>query len=177
VAAPEYVPIDPTEIPRVYTSPPRLDEAWVADRPGDVVHGGQPSGPLLGNQGPDTGYVLKLARRFDDRLVLAPGEHAADVVAGCVQVAAKRASSFGRAPVIGDLEMAFTVWGFLSEAPDDLVEFRKPLFAEIHHPHHYAERRRIADMVPEEVLRRPLSRIATTMGQGWQRILSPGARA
>ncbi len=176
MAAPEYVPIDPTEIPRAYTSPPRLDEAWWADRPGDVVRQGQPSGPLLGNQGPDTGYALKLAERFRDRLVLAPGEHADDVIEGCVQVAGKRASSFGRAPVIGDLEMAFTVWGFLSEAPDDLVEFRRPLFAEIAHPHHYAERRHIADLVSEEVLRRPLSRVTSTMAQGWQRILSPASR-
>lgn len=176
MAAPEYVPIDPTETPRVYESPPRLEQAWLADRPGDVVHGGQPSGPMLGNQGPDTGYALKLAGHFRDRLVLAEGEHADDAVAGCVQVAAKRASVFGRAPIIGDLEMAFTIWGFLSEAPDDLVEFRRPLFAEIAHPHHYAERRRIADAVSEDVLRRPLSRITNTMAQGWQRILNPSAR-
>lgn len=177
MAAPEYVPIDPTEIPRVYVSPPRLDEPWRADRPGDLARRGQPSGPMLGNQGPDTGYALRLAERFRDRLVLAPGEHADDVIAGCVQVAAKRASSFGRAPVIGDLEMAFTIWGYLAEAPDELVAFRKPLFAELHHPHHYAERRLIADMVSEDVLRRPLSRVASTMAQSWQRILSPTARA
>jgi hypothetical protein len=176
VAAPEYVPIDPTEIPRVYVSPPRREEPWSAHRPGDLVRG-QPSGPMLGNQGPDTGYALKLAERFRDRLVLAPGEHTDDVIAGCVQVAAKRASAFGRAPVIGDLEMAFTIWGYLSEAPDDLVAFRKPLFAEIHHPHHYAERRLIADMVTEELLRRPIARVTSTMAQGWQRILSPAARA
>ena len=177
MAAPEYVPIDPTEVPRVYTSPRRLDATWRAERPGDLVRRGQPSGPLLGNQGPDTGYALKLAGHFRDRLVLTPGEHADDVVAGCVEVGAKRASSFGRAPVIGDLEMAFTIWGFLSEAPDDLVEFRAPLFAEIAHPHHYAERRLIADMVSEDVLRRPLTRITATMAQGWQRILSPASRA
>lgn len=149
----------------------------MADRPGELVRRGQPSAPLLGNQGPDIGYALKLAELFRDRLVLAEGEHADDVLAGCVQVAMKRAAAFGRAPVAADLEMAFTIWGFLSEAPADLVEFRRPLFAEVSHPHHYAERRRIADLVSEDVLRRPPARLTATLAQGWQRILAPAGRA
>lgn len=176
MAAPEYVPTDPTEHPRTYGSPPRLEEPWLADRDGELVRVGQPTGPLLGNQGPDIGYAFKLAELIRDRLVLAEGEDADDVVSGCVQVAMKRAAAFGRAPVMADLEMAFTIWGFLSEAPDDLVEFRRPLFAEVAHPYHYAERRVIADMVSEETLRRPLARLTATLAQGWQRILAPAAR-
>jgi hypothetical protein len=166
VAAPEYVPVDSTTKPRAYGSPPRRIEPWAATRPGEVVHDGQPDGPMLGNQGPDIGYALHLAESVRDQLVLAEGEHADDVLAGTVEVAMKRASVFGRAPVIHDLTFALTVFGFLSEAPDDLVEFRRPLFAEVAHHHHYAERRRIADLVGEDVLRRPIGRV---VAGGWQR--------
>jgi len=94
---------------------------------------------------------MTLARRFVDRLVLTEGEQAADAVAGCVAVAMRRASGFGRAPMIGDLEMAFGVWGFLATAPDDLVALRKPLFGGA--SHHYAHQRHIADMVAPATLR------------------------
>jgi hypothetical protein len=138
----------------VYESPPWRPEPWLADRPADLV-GGQPEGPLLGHPGPDQGYSLKLARRFEGRLVLTPGEHEDDAIAGCVAVANKRASLFGRAPMIHDLTVAFTLWGFLSEADPALVAARKPRFAAAALAAHYLERRRIADAVPAEVLRRP----------------------
>ena len=169
MAAPEYVPVDTTDSPRTYGSPPRRTDPWVADRPGEIVQDGQPTGPMLGNQGPDIGYALHLAEAVRDRLVLTEGEHADDVLAGCVEVAMKRASLYGRAPVIHDLTFALTIFGFLSEADDELVAFRRPLFAGVAHDHHYAERRGIADMVGLDVLRRPLNRLAAG---GWQRTLN-----
>lgn len=174
MAAPEYVPVDTTIKPRTYTSPPRLGEPWKADRPGEIVGLGQPTGPMLGNPGPDIGYALHLAEQVRDKLVLAEGEDADDVLAGLVQVAMKRAALFGRAPVIHDLTHALTIFGFLSEADEELVAFRRPLFAEISHGHHYAARRRIADMVDEEVLRRPLSRLQAA---GWRRLLGADVSA
>jgi hypothetical protein len=170
VAAPEFVPVSPTDHPRVYGSPPRLADPWVAARPGELVGEAQPAGPMLGTQGPDLGYALKLATTVRDRLVLTEGEHADDAVAGCTAVAMKRASLFGRAPVIHDLTMAFTLWGFLDEAPAELVAFRKPLFAEVASHHHWAERRRIVDLVPDEVLHRPHTQLRVS-GEGWKRLL------
>ena len=38
-----------------------------ADRPGEVVAGGQPRSTRLGNQGPDQGYVLKIVRSFEGK--------------------------------------------------------------------------------------------------------------
>ena len=87
-----------------------------------------------------------LVRRFADRLELAPGEHAHDVEAGCVGVAMSRASLFGRAPVIHDLELAFTVWGYLGGAPPELVTYRQPLFSGA--SHHYWDQRKIVDKAP-----------------------------
>lgn len=152
MAAPEYVPKPSGDRRRVYESPPADPAAWVADRPAEIP-GRQPAGGRFGNQGPDQGYAIKLANQFKGRLVLTPGEHEADAISGCVQVANKRASLFGRAPMVHDLTMAFTLFGFLAEADPSLVELRRGYFAAAHLPAHYTERRQIAALVPEETLR------------------------
>lgn len=153
MAAPDYVPNEAAASDRHYVSPPRRPEPWVADRPAELT-GGQPTGAGLGVPGPDQGYALRLARRFEGDLLLGPGEDAADAVAGCVGVALKRAALFGRAPVSADLEVAFRVFGFLPPGLGEaLVAWRKELFARVSHPHHYAEARHLVDMVPEAVLR------------------------
>ena len=113
-------------------------------------------GAGLGVPGPDQGYALRLARRFEDRLVLSPGEDMEDVVVGCVGVALKRAALFGRAPVSADVEIAFRVFGFMPPAPEEsVVAWRKGLFAGVSHPHHYAEARQLVDLVSEAALRMP----------------------
>jgi hypothetical protein len=151
MAAPEYVPRPKDEHPRVYESPPWAPAPWFADRPGEL-DGPQPHGPRLGYPGPDQGYALRLVRHFEGKLVLTPGEHEEDAIAGCVEVANKRASLFRRAPVIHDLSMAFMIWGFLAEADPELVRLRKRYFSAISNPQHYSERRRVADVVPVAVL-------------------------
>jgi hypothetical protein len=160
VAAPEYVPVDSNADPRTYGSPPRLEAPWAADRPGELVGPGQPLGLMLGNQGPDLGYALKLANSMRDRLALAPGEHVDDIIAGCTAVAMKRSALFGRAPVIHDLTLAFTIWGYLDHPPTEVVEARRELFAEVANHHHWAERRRIVDMVPDDLLRRSHTQVS-----------------
>ncbi len=153
MAAPEYVPRSVTETARTYVSPPRRPDEWMADRPAELAEG-QPDGPGLGYQGPDQGYALRLVRFFDGQLVLTEGEHASDVEAGCVVVALRRASMFGRAPVIHDLTVAFSIWGFLDAADPELVALRRPLFEGIAHPHHGAGRHRVAELIDADVLRR-----------------------
>jgi hypothetical protein len=143
---------------------------WTATRPGDLV-GRQPTGPVLGKQGPDQGYALVLAERFHDRLVLTEGEDSHDVTAGCLGVGLARASLFGRAPVIHDLELAFGVFGFLDPAPADLVEFRRPLFAGA--SHHYWEQRAIVDLVPEATLRLTPAEVRRRLGE-WRSLLEVG---
>jgi hypothetical protein len=138
---------------RVYESPPRRPDPWLAERPGDFM-GAQPRGDLLGTPGPDPGYALKLAEElFVPKLQL--GDVAVDdAVAGCLAVALKRSSMFGRAPIARDLRLAFRLWGFLDEpAPPELAELRRRLFEEASHPHHYRRTRIIADTVPESTLR------------------------
>ena len=110
MAAPKYVPTLPTDSPRTYDSPDHVPDDWRPDRPGDL-DGAQPRGPQLGTQGPDQGYALKLANLLRAALQLQPGERAEDAVRGCLGIALRRASLFGRAPVIHDLRLAFTIWG------------------------------------------------------------------
>jgi hypothetical protein len=171
VAAPEYVPQPAIQHVRSYSSPPRRPGSWRAERPGEV-EGRQPRGERLGAQGPDQGYVYLLARRFEGRLHLSPGEHAEDAIAGCVGVALKRASLFGRAPVMPDLTVAFTVWGFLRDAPQELVDVRRPLFAEVANPNHYPEQRRVVDAVPEESLRKTPQDVAEAHQRDWRSLLT-----
>ncbi len=167
MAAPEYVPRPKAEKARVYESPPWNGDTWFADRPADLA-AGQPLGPRMGYPGPDQGYALKLARRFEGTLSLAENEHEADAIAGCVAVALKRASLFGRAPILADLRVAFTVWGFLAPAPPELVSLRQPLFEEVASSHYYSERRRIVDLVPIAVLRLTLEQVQQQAAADWR---------
>ena len=171
VSQPQNVPVSPVATPH-YASPPRRDREWNADRPGDVFATGQPEGDLIGSQGPDQGFAIKLAKELEDELTLSKGEHFDDVVAGCVAVALKRASAFGRAPVVHDLRCAHAVFGFDSASADpELVKLRSELFEEVHHPHHYAERRAIADAVPTDFLRRPHQKVIADAAD-WRSVLS-----
>jgi hypothetical protein len=142
-----------------------------------VIEAGQPRGERLGNQGPDQGYMLSLARRFEGKVTLRPGEHEKDALAGAVGVALKRASLFGRAPVVHDLTVALTIWGFLGEAPDDLVELRMPLFEEVWHPHHYDELRQLVDLVPEAALRLSPAQVAEVHRADWRSLLGAPSTA
>lgn len=147
---PDYVPIAAADRVRPAERMPVPDN-WRPDRPADMTGTQRQSGPRFGNPGPDQGYALKLARLLAPRLTAAPGEHLEDATAGCLAVGLKRASLFGRAPVIFDLELAFTVWGYLGSPPADLVAFRVPIFQGA--DHHYETQRAIADRVSEATLR------------------------
>lgn len=176
MAAPDYVPPFTTRPARTYASPPRRPTQWTADRPADLDEG-QPAGPGLGWQGPDQGFVLRLVRLFDDSLVLTPGEDHDDVTAGCVSVALRRASMFGRAPVVHDLTVAFSAWGFLAPAPADLVALRRPLFEGLSHPHHHAGRHRIGELVDGDVLRLGPDAVASAVAADWRVAIDVDAAA
>ncbi len=168
MSAPRHFP-SRIDGPKAYVSAPRRAGSWLANRPGEVVGGPQPSGPAVGNQGPDQGYVHKLARRFEDELVLSEGERAADVLEGACAVGLRRASLYGRAPVADDLRVALTVFGYLSEAAAELVDFRRPLFEELHHlTFHYSTARQIADLVPEATLRMDPPAVAAVCADDWR---------
>jgi hypothetical protein len=153
MAAPKYAPTG-GHPSKYYSSPDVVPDAWDPERPG-AVEGLQPRGERLGAQGPDQGYALTIANKLAPRLQLSGDERLDDAIRGCVGIALRRASMYSRAPVVHDLHIAFTIWGFYDEnAPDDLVERRVELFEGVGNVnHHYAEGRILADMVPESTLR------------------------
>ena len=171
MAAPEYVPVKPMDDVRTYESPPRRPDPWIARRPGEV-HGENPRGLLFGDPGPDQGYGIVLAKRLCDRLHLQPGEEVDDIVAGCLGVGLRRASLFGRAPVIHDFTAAYTIWGYLDpQPPADLVTVRRSAFAECAVAAHYGERRRIVAAVRDDVLRKPHATIANHHASDWRALV------
>ncbi len=176
MAAPEYVPQDQASRVRAYRSNPRRPEPWLATRPGEI-EGEQPRGDRFGAPGPDLGFALKIAHTFHDRLHLSEGEDHHDVVGGCVAIAMKRSSLFGRAPVVHDLTVAFTLWGFLDpDAPADLVELRRRWFEGVGHAaHHYVQLRQVVDAVPEATLRLTPAQVTESHRAGWRTLLDlPG---
>jgi hypothetical protein len=123
----------------------------------------------LGFQGPDQGYALLLANRLSSRLHLVGGLVTADAIRGCLNIALRRASLYGRAPVIHDLTIAFTMWGFFdANPPADLVTTRTDLFKGVGNVHHYAEGRSIVDMVPEVTLRMTPAQVTSAYPANWR---------
>ena len=171
MAAPQFVPSPPIDESRAYSSPRTTPEAWMPDRKAELV-GFQPAGEQLGYQGPDQGFALKIANGFADRLRLQAGEQATDAIRGCLGIGLRRASMFSRAPVVHDLTIAFTIWGFLDANPAaELVAARRERFAGLGHPGHYTETRAIVDMVPAETLRMTPQQVAAAYPGGWQALV------
>lgn len=162
---PDYVPLSAPDRVRpsdVLSQP----EPWTADRPADLVELRQPEGARFGATGPDLGYGLKLAKRFEHDLVLAEGESAHDAVAGAFACGAKRAAGFGRAPVIYDMEWAYGLWGFLGGAAEELVAWRVPLFRGASHD--YVDQRTIVDAVAGPTFRLTPAQVREQVGgAGW----------
>ena len=127
-------------------------QAWKADRAGDLV-AGQPTGNLLGRPGPNVGYAVTLAARLRDSVQLAPHEHRADALAVISELGMKRAASFGRGPVLADVETAATLLGYQGECDDSFAAWRR----DVSHgaDHEYGVRRALVDAVPDAVLRLP----------------------
>lgn len=172
MAAPKFTPRAALDTARAYTSPDHVPERWTNDRPGDL-RGGQPQGPLLGYQGPDQGYALVLARRLREDLHLQQGEDADDVLAGVTAIGLRRASLFGRAPVIHDLRVGVTIWGFLDpDPPPELVQIRRPLFEGLANvAHHYGALRALVDSTPELTVRMTPEQIRTAYPARWRELL------
>ena len=169
MAAPKFAPTPPIDEARGYEPPPVVPDGWVPGRPAEII-GFQPDGPRLGYQGPDQGYAIKLAKTFADNVHLLPGERFDDAIGGVLGIALRRASEFSRAPVIHDLTIAFTIWGFLDATPPaDLVSVRPERFAGLGNlAHHYESARALVDQVPDETLRMTPAQAAAAYPGRWR---------
>ena len=172
MAAPQFIPVSPTERIKAYESNDHVPKTWQPTRPGEL-DGRQPAGDGLGSQGPDQGYGIKLANRFRDKLQLSKGESIEDALQGGLIVGLRRASLYGRAPVIHDFAMAFTMWGLLDpNASADLVETRRKAFEGIAHiTAHYSEGRAVVDPIPDSTFLQTPEQLAAAYQADWRATL------
>jgi hypothetical protein len=168
VTQPDYVPVRSTD--RVRPSDRlTVPGPWRQDRPAEQTTLTPPTNGRFGTTGPDLGYGLKLAKRLAARITVAPGESVDDAVAGCFACGTRRAGSYGRAPVIYDMEWAYILWGYLGDAPADLVAARVPLFRGA--AHHYDDQRAIVDAVAETTLRLTPAEVRAGLGS-WRSLVT-----
>jgi hypothetical protein len=165
VAVDPYVPVRPEDSPRaaVFIPPPR---GWRAVRPGDLGPV-QPACDLTGSPGPDQGYALILAERFADRVRVEPPEKLHDALAAGAALAMRRASMAGRAPVMTDLEVGLTLFGYLGGATPEMVAWRRLALAGA--AHDYPRLRVLVDAVPAAGLRRTPAEVADSLPR-WREI-------
>ncbi len=171
MAAPRHVPQIPNTATRSYQSPDTVPGRWATVRPGDLADN-QPQGRALGYQGPDQGYVLRLSRLVKQRIFLKEDENSNDVEKGCIQIALKRASIYGRAPVIHDLDVSYRLWGFLDDSPPaDLLDFRLKRFNGVRQRHGYQHLRELVALVSEKTLRLTPEEIQRRHEADWTSLL------
>jgi hypothetical protein len=149
MAVDPYVPPSLADAPRSKEKVPPA-RGWKAVRPGDLPPN-RPKGNLFGVPGPDQGYALVLAQRFRDGLDLAWQEHAGDALAVAAAIAMKRSATFGRAPILADVELGLSLLGYLGGAPEELVDWRRDRVRDARHD--YPRQRELADSVPESTVR------------------------
>ena len=151
MAQPTFVPVPDTDRVRPSIPAPIPTKAR-ANRPGELRSPTVPSGKGVGTTGPDQGYALSLASRLAPRLHLADGEDRHDVALGIALLGSRRAALAGRAPCSYDLEAVAAMYGFLGDAPEDLIAYRRPHFKGVCHS--YEAQRALVDSVRDDVLRR-----------------------
>jgi hypothetical protein len=161
-----FVSPDPDDRPRQQQNlapgvayPPA--RGWHATRPGDWVAGEETPGRMRGAPGPNVGYAYTLANRVKDRWKLAPTEYVGDAVAVVAELAGRRAASYGRAPVIRDIEFVASLLAY--DAADDFAATRVRLVHEASHD--YRRRRAVVDSVPDDVLRAAPNDVRTVAAQ------------
>ncbi|HEX3333738.1 MAG TPA: hypothetical protein VHS57_05310 [Acidimicrobiales bacterium] len=124
--------------------------SWTTSRPAELVVPEARRGRGLGTPGPDSGFALRLAKRFEHDLKLSDGESEHDVVLGVALIASKRSAFFGRAPSVYDVHFGLSLWGFLDDVPAGLQEVRREAFSSLSHD--YVAQRALVDAVPDEML-------------------------
>lgn len=128
-----------------------VPRSWRIERPGydRTLHRGENS-ELLGHAGPNVGYAMKLVHHESGSLVLGAHEHKHDVSAVIAEIAMRRASNVGRAPVVNDVRHAARLLGYDAPHNEEFVSWRTALVHDSGHNEH--QRRLIVNSVPDELI-------------------------
>jgi hypothetical protein len=146
-------PTDHLGAPRRWTP----DRAGELNGPADVPHGGR-----FGSPGPDAGYALTLLA--DRQIPTVAGEHRNDAVAAIAAVMSARAASFGRAPVVGDAEVAAVILGYTGPSVEALGRVRPAAIAGL--AHHASASRTLVAAVDRAALGASLEEVTRRAADG-----------
>lgn len=166
------IELEISDLPRPRPAPAPA-RRWRPGRPGELRGPEEvPWGGAFGTTGPDTGYVYRLIS--DSHLVLADGEDHHNAEAGVAALAAARASHFGRAPTVRDVEVAATILGYSPAGIPNgliagLVRERQDWLANLGHD--ASKARALVTAVPIENLAAPLEDLRARMASGERLIL------
>lgn len=132
MATPPFVPMRATVAP-----PRRNDFAGIPPARRTPLRPGagrpHPRAPGFGLPCPDAGYALLLANVVEERLVLEPHERRHDAEFAIATIAMRRAGVLGRAPLIGDVELARVLLAYDSREPADFTRWRARRLAGVAH--------------------------------------------
>lgn len=128
-----------------------VPQAWIGNRPGDDLLQKKDNELLLGNPGPNIGYALKIVNNEFDTLYLVEHENEHDVVALLAEIAMRRASVFGRAPVKADVVLAAHILSYDVEPTQGEEKWRPQLIHNCSHDEH--RRRQIVNSVPQMIIK------------------------
>jgi len=174
MAVDPYVPTRQEDAPRRSVAIPPAT-GWRADRPGDIDPAvGRSNGLLFGTPGPDSGYALTLAERFGGRITAVAPETVHDAETIGAQVAMRRGGLFGRAPIALDVELGLTLFGWLGDAPADLVEWRRLAVAGVGHD--YPRRMGLVEAIPDALIRQKPEEVRGRLAE-WRQLLGVAAPA
>lgn len=127
-----------------------VPKSWVADRPGDMENAGKSQGSLFGHAGPNVGYAYTLVAHVFDTLFLSTNEHRHDVEPLLAEISMRRASHFGRAPIMKDVDCAVHLLSYGLELDEGAMNNRVYLITDCGHDEH--KRRSIVNSIPDDLI-------------------------
>lgn len=152
------IELEPSDLPRVGLDTSAARRWNPADKPGVITAPGQvPRGKGFGTPGPDTGWAVKIVRHIE-------GDIDPDLEHVLVAIMSARASTFGRAPIPEDLEVAKLLCGMGEGMPLELSARRRNWCGAV--PHERSKGRTAVSEVDPELLRQKPAEVrkALTLG-------------
>jgi hypothetical protein len=141
---------------------------WVAGRPGDeAIAPVVPEGEYYGHPGPSIGFAMTLVNRQWDNIVLVDHEHRHDVEPLLAEIAMRRASFYGRAPIIDDVKLAIKILSYDAAPTQGEEKWRPHLVHDCGHNEH--RRRAIVNSIPEEIIEGQQDDISSISGW-WEKL-------
>ncbi len=147
-----------------------VPKSWKVDRPGYDISPKVESDDddLIGNPGPNVGYAYRLLAQVWDRIELVKGEHKHDVEPLLAEIAMRRASHFGRAPIPADIGFAIRVLSYAGTPDKGEEKWRPQLVNDCGHDLH--RRRLIVNSIPIDVLQGGEEGVEHTISGWWEKL-------